>query len=258
MHRFSLKCSLYLMAILVCGIRDTRAEDFRIENRVFVEGQKEPVSRSLTLFQGKVVFDFMLEPAEITIFDNTAGRFILLNMANREQTVLPFGEIEAFAKKLKQLANKQKDPLSKFFADPKFEERFDAAGKELTFASPWVTYRVTANAAENAEVAARYREFSDWYARINAMLHPGSRPPQARLQVNEALARRVVLPQEVHLTLTSVNKNALQKTSLRSEHVFAPGLVPADFERIQQAREAAEKFTSVPFEKYEKNRKQGK
>jgi hypothetical protein len=255
MHRFAFISSLLLVALLGRGIGDLRAEDFRIENRVFVEGAKEPVSRSLTLFQGEAVFDFMLDPSEATIFHKTAGRFILLNLANREQTMLPLGEIEAFAGKLKQLANKQKDPLSKFFADPEFEERFDAAGRELTLSSPWVTYRVIGKAAKTPEAAARYREFSDWYARMNAMLNPGSRPPQARLQVNEALARRVVLPEEVHLTVASVKNNALQKTSLHSEHDFSDDLTPADLERIRQAREALEKFKSVSFDQYEKHRR---
>ena len=138
--------------------------DFRIENRVFVEGEKEPQSRSLTLFQAGIVYDFMSEPSEVTIFDKAAGRFILLNMAKREQTEVTSAEIDAFIEKLKRLANKQKDPLNKFFADPKFEERFGAAGGELSLTSPWVTYRVVTEAAKDSTVSADYRDFSDGYA----------------------------------------------------------------------------------------------
>jgi hypothetical protein len=49
--------------------------------------------------------------------------------------------------------------------------------------------------------------------------------------------------------------NALQKTSLRSEHDFAFELTPSDLEQIKNAQNARSKFKSLPYEKYEKNRK---
>ena len=52
MIRFIIKNGLFMMAIFFCGLGETRAVDFRIENRVFVGGEKEPQSRSLTLFRG--------------------------------------------------------------------------------------------------------------------------------------------------------------------------------------------------------------
>ena len=174
-------------------------------------------------------------PSEVTIFDKDTGRFILLNMANQEQTELSIAEVNAFSEKLKQLSNKQKDPLSKFFADPKFEERFQATNGELTLSSPWVTYRLVTAAAKNPAVSAQYRDFSDGYARLNALLNPGSRPPSARLQVNEALARHQVIAREVNLTMTSVKNNVSQKTVLRSEHDFTQNLTASDVERIQNA-----------------------
>ena len=255
MPRFIIKCGLLVAILFLCGANDNWALDFRIENRVFVEGEKEPQSRSLTLFQDGMVYDFMSDPSEVTIFDKAAGRFVLLNMAKQEQTELTIAEIDAFIEKLKRLADKQKDPLSKFFADPKFEERFDAASGELSLTSPWVTYRIITEAAKDPAISAQYRDFSDGYSRLNAMLNPGSRPPQARLQVNEALARHEVIAREVNLTMTSMKNDTLQKTVLRSEHDFAANLTPSDLDQIQNAREARDKFKMVSYDKYEKNRK---
>jgi hypothetical protein len=196
----------------------------------------------------------MSEPSEVTIFDKSTGHFILLNMATQEQTVLSTAEVNAFTEKLKQLANKQKDPLNKFFADPSFEELFDADKGELSLISHWVTYRIVTEIPKNQAVVAQYREFSDWYTRLNAILNPGSRPPTARLQVNDALARHQVVAREVNLTMTLVKNNVPQKTVLRSEHDLMPTITPSDLEQIQHAREARGKFKMVPYEKYGKKR----
>ena len=188
MYRFTIKFSLLLAAILICGVQAMIAEDFRVENQVFVEGKKEPESRSLTLFHGGMVYDIMSEPSEVTVFDKAAARFVLLNLGNQEQTEVSITDVETFAEKLKQLANKQKDPLSKFFADPKMEERFDAASEELTLTSPWVTYRVITKAAKkNADFRSVSRVFR-LYSRLNAMLNPVRGRPRLDFQVNDALA----------------------------------------------------------------------
>ncbi len=253
MHRFLIK-SIFLLSVLFgWGIKENVAKDFRIENRVFVEGKKEADSRSLTIFHGGMVYDFLTEPPEITIFDNSSHHFVLLNLKNQEQSELSAEEVNAFIKKLNELAYKQKDPLGKFFSDPKFEELFDAATGELSLTSRWVTYRVVTEAPLDRATIARYRDFSDWYARLNSMLNPGSRPPMARLQVNDALARHQVVA-EVHLTVTSVKNNTPQKTVLRSEHDFKMNITPSILEQIQNAEEARSKFKMVPFEKYRKNR----
>ena len=147
----------------------------------------------MTIFHGGMVYDFLTEPPEITIFDNSSHHFVLLNLKNQEQSELSAEEVNAFIKKLNELAYKQKDPLGKFFSDPKFEELFDAATGELSLTSRWVTYRVVTEAPLDRATIARYRDFSDWYARLNSMLNPGSRPPMAGLQVNDALARHQVV-----------------------------------------------------------------
>jgi hypothetical protein len=254
MPQFLQKCGLLLMALLLGGFQENLALDFRIENRVFAEGKTEPQSRSLTLFHDGMVYDFMSDPAEVTVFDKATGRFVLLNMAKQEQTELSLADLDAFMEKLKQLANKQKDPLSKFFASPKFEERFDPANGELSLSSPWVTYHVITEATKNSAISDQYRQFSDWYARLNAMLNVGSRPPLARLQVNDALARHESLARQVTFTLSSVEKNALQKTVLRSEHDFMLSLTSSDLDQIQKAQEARGKFKLVSYDTYRKHR----
>jgi hypothetical protein len=255
MRRLLLRSGLLLTVILTGAIQEAAAEDFRIENRIFVEGKTTPESRSLTLFHEGIVYDFMSDPSEVTIFDKAAGRFILLNLASQEQTALATAKVNAFAEKLRQLANRQQDPLNRFFADPKFEEAFDAARGELSLTSPSVTYQVVVDAPKSELMVSQYREFSDSYTRLNAMLNPGSRPPFARLKVNEALAGRQAVAREVTLTITTIKNGATETTVLRSTHDLSPTLTPSDLNQIRKADEARTNFKVLPFQQYEKHRK---
>jgi hypothetical protein len=250
------KIAISLVYLVVFSFSETQAAEFRIENQVFAEREKEPKSQSLTLFHEGFVYDFMQEPAEVTIFDKATGRFVLLNVAKREKAEITVAEIDAFVEKLKQLAAKQKDPLLRFFADPKFEETFDVSRGELSLASPLVTYRLTGEVVKDPAVFAEYREFSDGYSKLNAVLNPGSRPPQARLQVNQALARHELMVKEVVLTLIAIKSETNQKTVLRSEHDFSLNLTAADLDRIGNARESMNSFKTLRYEKYQKSRTQ--
>lgn len=226
------------------------AGEFRIENRVYSGDSKEPASQSCTIFHQAVVYDFLQNPAETIVFDKTAARFIILDDARRVRTELSTDELEGFTRQLKNRAGKRQDPLMKFLAEPVFDERFDPTRRELSLLSDLVNYRVTITSAENASVAAQYREFSDWYARLNAILIPGSRPPFARLQLNEALARREAIAREVTLTITAIKEGKRQPATVRSDHHLSLTLTPADMQRIEQARKSMTGYKPVPFDKY--------
>ena len=156
-------------------------EDFRVDNAVYAGDQKEPSAESTTIFHDGVVYDFMKTPAETVVFDKTAGRFELLNLPRRTRTELTTAEVTAFLDQLQTLAAKSKDPLVRFLAEPKFEEHFADAAGELTLSSPLVNYRLVLSPESEPSVVEQYHEFCDWYARLNALLVPGSRPPFGRL-----------------------------------------------------------------------------
>ena len=69
---------LLWLSLLTAG--STFAEDFRIQTRVYRGDEETPVSQNLTLFRAGVVYDFLSEPAETTIYDrprgNKGGRYI--------------------------------------------------------------------------------------------------------------------------------------------------------------------------------------
>ena len=81
-------------------------------------------------------------------------------------------------------------------------------------------------------------------------LIPGSRPPFARLKLNEALAQREAVAREVTLTITVVKDGKTQPATVRSEHLLSLTLAPADMERIDRARKAMTAYKPVSFDKY--------
>ena len=228
-----------------------RAEDFRVDNVIYLGDQKGPWSESTTIFHGGVVYDHRRDPAETVVLDSAAGRFVLLNLTHRTRSELSTGFVVAFTDRLQQLAAKSPDPLTKFFAKPNLTERFDETAGELTLSSQWRTYRLLLSAEASPPVVEQYHESCDWYARLNTMLNPGSPPPFVRLVVNAALAKRHAIASQVVLTDTS-GKAPKQPTTIRSLHRVVRPLDPADLKLVAETRQFVESFTPVSFDQYRK------
>ena len=77
-----------------------------------------------------------------------AGKFILLNQANRTRTELTTEDVSAVLKQLQLRAAANPDPVVKFLADPQFQQRFDEATGELTLSSTMVSYRLVLSTGE--------------------------------------------------------------------------------------------------------------
>jgi hypothetical protein len=245
-----------LIAVVSCSplgyANPASAADFRVNNQVFPGGQKEPSSQSITIFHDGVVYDSMKSPAEMVIFEKAAGRFVLMNPANQTRTELTATDITAFVNQLQPLAAKNPDPVVKFLADPKFQERFDDSTGELTLTSQLVSYRLVLSMGENAAAADQYREFSDWYARLNTLLTPGSRPPFGRLAVNEAVAKRKAIASQVILAVAS-GKASGRPTTIRTTHQVVRQLTQADLDYVAKIRKSMADYKLVSFEKYRKS-----
>jgi hypothetical protein len=229
----------------------TAEEMFRVENKVFIGAAKEPQVRSTTIFYQGVVYDYLEDPAEVTVFDKARGRFVLLDPQRRIKTELTTARVEDFSERLRQWAHEQSDPLLNFHADPHFSETVDEATGELVFDSPRVVYRVSAVEAGSEAVASRYREFSDWYGRLNTMLNPGARPPFPRMLVSRSLEQREQIPRAVELTLRP--RDILSRPiSARSEHLLIRRLLESDRNRMAETDRFMAMFEAVDFVDYQR------
>ena len=242
------------LAGLVAGLfaRPALAGDFRVDNKVFLEDQKEPVSRSSTIFAKAMVYDFLEKPAEIFVFDRPREQFILLNTQRRVSAQVSMQEVAGFTEQLRQRAAEQRDPFVQFLANPTFEQHYDPAAGTVSLASPWLSYQVQGATGRSAEMIGQFREFSDCYVRLSPILDAAARPPFARLILNEALQKAGLIPQKVTLTLTPKRGLVPKRVVIRSEHELVDRLSQADLDRVVQAQQFMAIFNPVGLEQYKR------
>ncbi len=239
-------------------------EDFRVNNTVYAGEKKEPISQSVTIFHDGIVYDCLRTPAETVVFDRMLKKFSLLNMSNATRTELTTRDVNdfiaRFESRLRSVIEKKPDPLLRFMADPKFEEKSDESAGKLTLSSPLVSYTLTLSPSQGETIAAQYREFADWYARLNLRLTRGAMPPFARLVVNDAVARRKAIATQVTLTINPPRPDGSQSSALaaaktrtiRSTHNIVRPLSAADLQQVDRIKKAMIAFRPVDFENYRK------
>ncbi len=225
------------------------AEDFRIETDVFLGGEKEPVAQNVTLFSGGLVYDFpLIGPQEITVFDEARGRFVLLDVPRKTKTTLTTQELLQTTAAIKVQAQ-ELDGVFAFAADPQFQSEADGADGWLTLSSSLLSYRAKGIKPKLAATADAYRDFADWYARLNAT-RPGNLPPFPRLELNRTLAERQQVPEEVELTVEPKNRWTGRKLVVRSHHIFNWRLSNTDRKRIETAGTYMADFQAISFQDY--------
>jgi hypothetical protein len=242
-------CAGLVLAVLV-GV--ARAADFRVENSVYAGSEKKPAARSTTIFSRGVVYDFLETPAEVTIFDPAKERFVLLDVERKLKAELPIRVVGETIARLGRRAARSGDRQAEFLTKPVFAESVDEKTGEREFDCDWMTYRVQAQRVDDGEMVKQYREFSDWYARLNTFLRPGSPLPFARLAINEALARRQEIPTRIALVAKRAGGLTLSRDQIRSEHQFVRRLVESDLRRVAVAGEQMAAFRAVNFREYER------
>lgn len=222
------------------------AEDFRCDTEVFVGKEKEPVQRTTTIFQGAVVYDFLIgEPAEITIYDLGRGQITLLDKKRKLRTTIQNDDLLQWTAAYKTV--KAESDLFIFCTQPKFEETFK--DNTLTLAAKQLTYQATCTKPVVPGADRRYREFADWSARLNS-LRPGNLPPFPRLQLNKALAAQGMLPEDVERIISTSFLTGRKTESVRSQHRYNNMLNVNDREWIEQVGDHLIQYTSASVEDY--------
>lgn len=222
------------------------ADDFRIETKVY--SGKTKISQNTTLFEAGYVYDYLSSPERVAVFDQPHGRFILLDPARKVKAEVKTDDVRVFTDKFREIAQASSRDFMKFAADPAFDVDFSAVG-ELTLSSQFLNYRLETMEANTPEAARQYREFSDWYARFNAMASPGSTPPFPRMSVNAELAERGLVPTEVQLSIPAAP--GMKAISLRSEHKVSWRLLHGDHKKIAETGHQLTTFKSIDFDKFE-------
>jgi hypothetical protein len=224
------------------------AQEIRIETEVFSEDDAEkPLSHTVTLFDTNTVYDFVEAPEQVAVFraptPNHGGQFILLDMNTQCRTEISTERIGKLIDKITKWAADEKDPLMKFSAHPKFKKSFDSESGVLSLTSDLWEYHVATMPADNAKALAKYREFIDWYTRLNTMMN-STPPPGPRLELNSSLEKYGVMPVEIRRTLKA------NKSVLRATHLFSWRLSRDDRARLDEAKKYLASFKKVGNEEF--------
>lgn len=226
----------------------TRAQEFRVETDVFVGSQKKPVAQSLTLFTSGLVYDFpLMGPSEIAVLDPSRGRFVLLDTQRKVKATLTTQELLEFTASMKAQAQ-DADGVVGFAVNPQFTQTFDQPTGWLTLSSKLLTYRLKGSPPKQSAAVDVYRQFADWYARLNAT-RPGNLPPFARLELNKAAAERGLVPEEVELTVAASRLGG-KTFAVRSHHMINWLLSNTDRKRIDEAGDFLVNYQPLKFQEY--------
>lgn len=245
--------ALFVISLIFLMLPDagTSAQEFRIETDVLLGDEPKPVAQNLTLFTNGLVYDFpLVGREEITVFDAGRGRFVMLDVQRKVKTTVTTQHLLEYAAAVRVHAEKM-DGAFAFAANPKFDQSFDEANGEVVLASEQLTYRAKGSKPKSDAVNQQYQQFADWYARLNG-IRPGSLPPFARMELNDALAERGWIPEQVHLTVTGNDRLIKRRVELRSKHRINWRLSKTDRAKIEKAGDYMASFQSVSLSEYSK------
>lgn len=229
--------------------------EFRIQTRLYMGNEKEPASENITLFKDDVVYDYSASPQstlEVTMFDPRRGRFVLLDIERRLRTQIPTKEVANHIQQLRaKMATQNENKMFQFFQNPQFKAAVDPETDELTFDSPYLTYRIVPLAVKDEQVLRTYIQFANWYAQLNSVIMPGSTPPFPRLAINSALQSRGVMPTRLTFTAKNLEPLAANKSiTIRSVHEVEWKLFADDQRQIEETGRQLVTFQEVSPTEY--------
>jgi len=244
----SIRASLCVATCLVAVVSPSvgHGQDFGIESKVY-DG-RDLISSTTTLFDKGRIYDFLAQPDETIILAPDDGRIVLLDNTRKLRTEVTTEMLEQFCESLRQKAERSTSESVRFYAAPQFREQLDADTDEVVLSSPWLEYRVKTVEPPNGEVLRQYEKYVQWQSRLNALMNPGAPPPNPRLELNAALARRQLLAEEVSMRRTSLVPG--MGKSLRAEHRFTWRLDDPDRRRIDEALQRLTAYQLAPLSEY--------
>lgn len=213
----------WLASLLVASVTAANAQEMRIYTTVRnlaapgESAERAPViARSLTLFHAGKVYDYVDSAKEVTVFEPSHHRFTLLNERRRTVAEVSQDEIRQFLGLVEQEgwkrleAEQERSGTSqlrslgwlKFQLNPEFQVSFDPAKSTLTLLDRSGRYKAEGQAPPSKGVVESYLRFADAAAELNSVLHPQAPLPNPRLQLNEELLKRQLLPVSVELEAT--------------------------------------------------------
>ena len=223
-------------------------EDFRIDTDIYVGSATTPSAEVLTIFQGGIVYDF--QKLETMVLEPRRGKITFLDKDRQARTTLETVELLDATISLQTEALKSKNRAVLAAAKPDFQTSTDEVVENgsrftrLMFKSAPLQYTVLGQAARSPEAAQEYKYLVDWSARLNSIRT--GQPAAARLEVNEALAAKGLVPYRIERTMPG-------GTPVRTQHSVIWKLSQDDHSRIDETGTQLVNFRLESFDQYVAN-----
>jgi hypothetical protein len=222
---------------------------FRIDNRVVTE---ETIVKGVTIYYDGLVYDFLDDHGQMTIYDKTAGTFILLDPSCRLKTVVTTGTLAEDFEQRRETYRKSDSPFQNYLADPFFEESsYEEQSGLMFFRSPWVVYRFETVTLNDPVVSEAYYDFCRQFTLLNIRTS-GLPSPMIRKELNPAIEQNQRFPGKVNMTLYPKGKVIIAQRAIHAEstHTFVRRLQSTDEAKVEQANRYRERFREVPLDDY--------
>lgn len=236
------------------------AEGFRVESEVYANGAQEPVARTLTLFRGRIAWDF-IEPlpsaadgrpqegnraTEIVLHDPARERVVVVDPVRNMKTQVDAIRLERLSASLAAWARRSDDRLVRWAGGPDFGDGMKETADTVELAGPRVRYAVEYAVAPSPDAAHSYRQFADTAILLKGLMRPGGLPPFPRIAINRRVAAAGGIPTSVALEIDpGMAAFTGRAARLRCTHRFHPRLLSSDLARIEEAESRVAAATAV-------------
>lgn len=227
--------SLFWLSLIVTVLLSTTAtaQEFSIYTRVYQDADgkaaRQPICRSHTLLHANRGYDYIAELGQVTISDFGTKQVTVLHGSRKLATTFTFEDLQKQIQQAQERAEEfLQNPVQqagfntelatdfiRFQLHPEFQEVYDAGRKRLTLSSDILTYEAICAPPPATKTLDTYLKFTDWTAQVNYVLVPQAMLPGPRMQLNEVLRTKEVLPVQVVLT-THIGRGV----KLRAEHQY--------------------------------------
>lgn len=228
------------------------AKPMRVATEVFSEtaGGKTPKlqHQNVTLFAGERIYDFTLVGSNwFTVFDTTKQTAAVLDHGTKTQCVVSMEQANNYIEAIRDRSKfRRLKPHLKARLAGNFREEWKPEKGELALSHQHAEYLVKTSAPNSTDMSTRYRDFADWSAKLNTVLM--GPPPTARLQLNNAVSARGLVPIEIHRVVHTQKK----KVSIRhrSVHTYSHDWNDKDRQRVDKAEKARQSYRIVTLEQF--------
>ena len=222
---------------------------FRIDNQL-VTG--DTLIKSVTIFYDGLVYDFLGEHGQITIYDQAAGTFVLLDPSCRVKAIVTTETLAGDFERRKEVFRNSSNPLENYLAEPYFEETgYESESGLMYFRSPWIVYRFETVTLNAPVVSEAYYDYCRQLTLLNIRTS-GLPSPMIRLGLNPVLEQHRRFPGKVSMTFYPKGKVFLTGAAIQAEstHTFVRRLQSTDETKIEQANRYRELFREVSLDDY--------